>query len=573
MEDSELDKDAMQVEQPDPDATQLVDPGAAPDIPPDDAPDVDPGDAPGVDSDATVLADSDATHLVDDEATRRVDPDATQLAEPSAPEGGSDDDVQDELPTIVVPHAVSAGQEGPDGIDAMDDPYAPINDADFTRVTPYAPVAIDSPVTADGKHRGRVRPWAVVLVVVALLAAAAFVVKYTYENEYWGGKTVPDVVGKTETEARSTLSPLGFSVTVNEVLSDDNVGKVVSMDPQAGTRTGDDLAVTITVAVSRTIPSVVGLSQADAKTALLNEGAKNITIVYKNSSEAEGTVLAVSPDEGEAFVSTDQITLTVSQPFKVPDVVGLSLTDAEKAIQDAGLEYSVSYSDKTGDKNVVLSTSPDAGTEVSEGSTVTLYVPAPKLSDAYHIAEYFDIEPADLDSYLSKQGYSVSSTGVFSSGDAYAVYTNGTATITITDTPESADAAGTGTGTSALAGGKPVGGVRLQASAPSVASDAAISSDGLASVMSACGLSNLVSSRTSDSVQTSRSIDKTGLSFICGYGQQGDYVWSVLLGSLNGSSATAIVTIAPKSHYDGLDLSEYGNDLASYIAITNFYGK
>ena len=556
MEDPELDKDAARAGQPDPDATQLVDP------------------------DATVLAevepttavDPDATALADPGATQPADPDATQLAEPPAP-ADSGDSAADEMPTIVVPHAVSAGQEGPDGIDAMDDPYAPVNDADFTRVTPYAPVAIDSPVTSDGKHRGRVRPWAVVLVVVALLAAAAFVVKYTYENEYWGGKTVPDVVGKTETEARSTLSPLGFSITVNEVLSDDNVGKVVSMDPAAGTRTGDDLSVTITVAVARTIPSVVGLSQSDAKTALLNEGAKNITIAYKNSSEAEGTVLAVSPGEGEAFVSSDQITLTVAQPFKVPDVVGLSLTDAEQTLQDAGLTYSVSYSDEKGDENVVLSTSPEAGTQVSEGSTVTLYVPAPKLSDAYHIAEYFDIEPADLDAYLAKQGYSVSSTGVFSSGDAYAVYTNGTVTITITDSPESADAAGAGTGTSALAGGKPVGGVRLQVPASSVASDAGIDSNGLTAVMDACGLSNLVSSCTADSVQTTRSIDKKGLSFICGYGEQGDYVWSVLLGSLNGSATNAIVTIAPKSHYDGLDLSEYGNDLASYIAITNYYGK
>ena len=540
MEDPELDKDAARAGQPDPDATQLVDP------------------------DATVLADPGAT--------QPADSDTTQLAEPPAP-ADSGDSAADDMPTIVVPHAVSAGQEGPDGIDAMDDPYAPVNDADFTRVTPYAPVAIDSPVTSDGKHRGRVRPWAVVLVVVALLAAAAFVVKYTYENEYWGGKTVPDVVGKTETEARSTLSPLGFSITVNEVLSDDNVGKVISMDPAAGTRTGDDLSVTITVAVARTIPSVVGLSQSDAKTALLNEGAKNITIAYKNSSEAEGTVLAVSPGEGEAFVSSDQITLTVAQPFKVPDVVGLSLTDAEQTLQDAGLTYSVSYSDEKGDENVVLSTSPEAGTQVSEGSTVTLYVPAPKLSDAYHIAEYFDIEPADLDAYLAKQGYSVSSTGVFSSGDAYAVYTNGTVTITITDSPESADAAGAGTGTSALAGGKPVGGVRLQVPASSVASDAGIDSNGLTAVMDACGLSNLVSSCTADSVQTTRSIDKKGLSFICGYGEQGDYVWSVLLGSLNGSATNAIVTIAPKSHYDGLDLSEYGNDLASYIAITNYYGK
>lgn len=548
MEDPELDRDVAQAEQPDPDATQLVDP------------------------DATRLAEVEPTTVADPDATQSADPDATRLAEPPSPKD-ADDVASDEMPTIVVPHSVSAGQEGPDGIDAMDDPYAPINDADFTRVTPYAPVAIDSPVTADGKHHGRVRPWAVVLVVVALLAAAAFVVKYTYENEYWGGKTVPDVVGKTETEARSTLSPLGFNITVDQVPSDDNVGKVISMDPAAGTRTGDDLSVTITVAVARTIPSVVGLSQSDAKTALLNKGAKNITIAYKNSSEAEGTVLAVSPDEGEAFVSTDQITLTVAQPFKVPDVVGLSLSDAEQALQDAGLTYSVSYSDEKGNENVVLSTSPEAGAQVSEGSTVTLYVPAPKLSDAYHIAEYFDIKPADLDAYLVKQGYSVSSTGVFSSGDAYAVYTNGTATITITDSPESADAAGAGAGTSALAGGKPVGGVRLQASASSVASDAAASPSGLTAVMDACGLSNLVSSCTVDSVQTSRKIDKTGLSFICGYGQQGDYVWSVLIGSLNGSAASAIVTIAPKSHYDGLDLSEYGNDLASYIAITNYYGK
>ena len=50
-------------------------------------------------------------------------------------------------------------------------------------------------------------------------------------------------------------------------------------------------------------------------------------------------------------------------------------------------------------------------------------------------------------------------------------------------------------------------------------------------------------------------------------------MWSILIGSLNGSPTQAIVAIAPKSHYDGIDLSDYGNDLASYIAITSYYGK
>ena len=280
-------------------------------------------------------------------------------------------------------------------------------------------------------------------------------------------------------------------------------------------------------------------------------------------------MLAVDPGEGKAFVSSDQITLTVAQPFKVPDVVGLTLSDAEKAIEAAGLAHTVSYTDEKGEENAVVSTSPEAGTEVSEGSTVTLYVPSPKLTDAYHLAEYFDIDPADLDAYLTKQGYSVSSTGVFPSGNAYAVYSDGTATITITDYPESADALGAGTGTSSLTAGKAVGGVRLQASASAVSSSAAISSSGISAVMDACGLSNLVSSCTADTTQTTRTIDKTGLSFISGYGQQGNYVWSILIGSLNGSSTHVVVTIASKSHYDGIDL----NDLASYIAITNYYGK
>ena len=118
-----------------------------------------------------------------------------------------------------------------------------------------------------------------------------------------------------------------------------------------------------------------------------------------------------------------------------------------------------------------------------------------------------------------------------------------------------------------------MGGVRLQASASAVSSSSAISSSGISAVMDACGLSNLVSSCTADTAQTTRTIDKTGLSFICGYGQQGDYVWIILIGCLNGSSTHVIVTIAPKSHYDGIDLSDYGNDLASYIAITNYYGK
>ncbi|MGI6231031.1 MAG: PASTA domain-containing protein [Tractidigestivibacter sp.] len=537
------------------------------------------------DSDATVLmpSDSDATTTAsDDEETSLInDEDLTHIITPEMAEraGGkhmspiptSDDD---DMPTIVVPVSSPSSSEGPDGIDALDDPYAPVyNEADFTK--PVAPVAIGSPVSEEGMNGGRVHIIGIVLVAVFIAAVAGFFIYQAYQNEYWGGKTVPNVIGKTETEALSTLSPLGFDVSTEEAESDEAVGTVIASDPEPGVRTDMSLHVTLTIAKARTIPTVTGLSVDDAKQALYDAGAKNISIKYQSSDETEGTVLSVDPGEGETFVSSDQITLTVAEPYTVPDVTGMTLEDAEQEIEDAGLTYTIAYDSETvvakSKRNQVLSTDPEAGTEVKGGTTVTITMPEAKLTNYYYLTEYFDISPADLDAYLTKQGFSLTAGTTLSSGNAAAVYSNDSITIAITDNPEYETSSSITGSDNPLENGSQVGGVRLEAAASDLSSSVTISTTGLNAVMSLCNLSNLLSSCTDVSVQGDATIDSSA-DFICGYGTADGYTWVIVIGKTKSEATQVVVSVVPESYYEELDLSEFNDDIASYVASLSYPG-
>ena len=118
-----------------------------------------------------------------------------------------------------------------------------------------------------------------------------------------------------------------------------------------------------------TIPSVVGLAEADAEKALQ---AKNLVVkkgdpVYSDDVE-QGEVVSVSPSEGAEVKEGTTVTLVISkgnQPTKVPKLTGKSQSDAEAALSQAGLSGNATedYSD-TVEKGLVISQDTDAGKEV-----------------------------------------------------------------------------------------------------------------------------------------------------------------------------------------------------------------
>ncbi|MCM0621004.1 Stk1 family PASTA domain-containing Ser/Thr kinase [Nocardioides bruguierae] len=125
------------------------------------------------------------------------------------------------------------------------------------------------------------------------------------------------------------------------------------------------------------VPDVVGQSQDAATVALVDEGLTVGDPVYENSNRAEGRVISQDP-EPDTFVSEGTVVvLTISigkAEVAVPDVTNYTRSQAEATLDTAGLEATIRRQDSDQPVGTVIEQQPAAGTEVEDGSSVTLYV-------------------------------------------------------------------------------------------------------------------------------------------------------------------------------------------------------
>ena len=229
-----------------------------------------------------------------------------------------------------------------------------------------------------------------VLAAIGLCALVAIVAIVTYTLQLWGGREVPEVAGMTQQAAVKQLENDGFSVSTEDERSDEVQGTVLSCDPQPGLRVEPGTHVTLKIAVSRKIPDIVGKTQEEARALLEEEGLANVTYDYLRSDDAEDTVLSVAPDAGSSVLSTTSVTVVVAQPYTVPDVVGRMQDDATKLVEEAGFVATVArVNDEEAEEGLVLSTDPAAGERASSGSTVTISVAHHRSSEAIELTRKF----------------------------------------------------------------------------------------------------------------------------------------------------------------------------------------
>lgn len=472
----------------------------------------------------------------------------------------------DSAPTTVAPAPTAAPV--PDGIDVLGDPcVSPVDLGNLT--TARRPVDLESPVKSTKKKGLPI--WGVVLAIVLALAAMGAGAWYTYEHEYWGGHTVPLVIGLDQQTATERLEAAGFKVTVVESAADDGIGTVLACDPEPGKRAETKGGATITVAVARTIPQVTGQPMEDAQQALLAAGAVNIHIQPVNSDAEAGTVVSVDPAEGTEFKSTDEITLSVATPYVVPSVVGKNVEEAKAAVEKAGLTAHVNFVKSEKPHNEVIETSPEAGTQASEGDTVELQVSSPYPDAVEALAQYFSCTSSEVAKYMEEEKYTLTYGSTFSNGDAHAVYTgqNGNM-ITFTANPEVGSYAGNKSD-DVLAAGAPISGVRyVYASGTAPQGALSETGDGVRAVMYACGFTGLKETCTASDLE-GLGIAAEGRHFICAFGEDWQSSWAVLIGGPEGQ--TNVVAMAfLKSRYSGaVDLSQFGNSPAKFIAYANLY--
>lgn len=415
--------------------------------------------------------------------------------------------------------------------------------------------------------------------VAGALVTAALIAGGAYVAELWGGHSVPSVAGLAASDAQALLEQAGFEVSTRDVPVDSGAGNAQGSEPAQGMRVREGGEVVLLVGVPRTVPAIVGLSLDEARSRLSHAGISSLRLEYVNSNEQDGTVLSVSPAAGTQVTQDQPVTITVAQPYTVPDVVGLTQDEATRLIAQAGLESKIEWREADGDDLEVLETSPSAGTRTQSGSVVTLTVVAPGPSSQTSVSQYLGVSPKDISAYLTWKGWTLSfgeQVPARNGSEDAAAETgwslDGVGTLVFTPHPESSRHGSILGGLfrqDVLAQGAAVTGVRFE---PQLAGDdasPAIDSATVNSWATRCGLTGLAEVLDGATVAARcGKPERTAPKMAVGWGEADGLVWSVAVVEGKGVS----VTCAPKTLYDDVDLSDYGQSLGTYLAYAAGYG-
>lgn len=124
------------------------------------------------------------------------------------------------------------------------------------------------------------------------------------------------------------------------------------------------------------VPDLSNRTETEAKAAL-NKLRLSVSVQKGSSDDVpEGQVYDQSPAAGVKTDVHTQVTIYIStgkETFKLDDVTGMDYDQAQSQLENDGLKVSLEFEDSDSvDKNEVIRTSPEAGSQVAEGDTVTI---------------------------------------------------------------------------------------------------------------------------------------------------------------------------------------------------------
>ncbi len=204
---------------------------------------------------------------------------------------------------------------------------------------------------------------------------------------------VPDFSDYTKEGAAAKAAELGITATVTERYSGSSAGRFISQSISAGSvyEAGDILELSYSLGnkvvvgsyVGQTLDAIQGWAQG-----LSEQGASiKISVTYTTSSSPAGTIIYQSPANKEiSYKSTISVTVSSGKVVYVPDFVAdgaaydgtystaITREDAMEMCESAGLIPVFKSGSSAGRlPGEVYAQSIDAGTEATEGTTITLY--------------------------------------------------------------------------------------------------------------------------------------------------------------------------------------------------------
>jgi serine/threonine-protein kinase len=269
----------------------------------------------------------------------------------------------------------------------------------------FAPVAVPAEVE---RRRPRLSRWpaiALVALVAALLAAAAWALTRPEQVD------VPKVTGLQLADARVRLDRAGFeNVDVQRERSLADVDRVLGQDPDPGEQAAGGDTITLVVSSGPgevVVPSVRGLTGAQA-TRQLRRADLRVVVSERASDDIDaGRALGTSPRAGNEVERRTRVRLFLSsgpRQVTVPDLVGLSLDSATSTLDDLGLTYSETQEESERPEGEVLSQDPAAGGLVDPGARIDLVVAEPQ--EQVSVPDVTDLGERDALALLDDAGLS-----------------------------------------------------------------------------------------------------------------------------------------------------------------------
>jgi beta-lactam-binding protein with PASTA domain len=200
-----------------------------------------------------------------------------------------------------------------------------------------------------------------------------------------GQVEIPDVTGQTREAAEQTLDEVGLGVAVETKKSSDTPSNsVIETNPPAGgsVRRGSQVTLTVSSGPGKvSVPPVVGETRNAAEQQLSAVGLVS-SASEESSGRPAGEVLSQSPNAGTKVDPGSTVSLVVSSgpepvtDVDVPNVVGLTRSDAVSNLQSLGLSPSVTQqtTDIQPQDGRVIDQNPGGGTTVKEGTRVVVVV-------------------------------------------------------------------------------------------------------------------------------------------------------------------------------------------------------
>ena len=199
-----------------------------------------------------------------------------------------------------------------------------------------------------------------------------------------GKLVMPELKGLPADTADARLRELGnFTVRIKTVVDLQQKGVVVAQNPKVGDELRPSQVVGLTVsagpALDLLMPDLIGVSERQAKNALVPKYAEEISIIYIESDKKAGTVIKQLPKDGTVIKAGRKITLEIAKPkpeeahVRMPDLKGLTAAQAKKVLSDIGItrvDYDETESRLRGYR--VIRQSPGAGRVLKGNEMVTL---------------------------------------------------------------------------------------------------------------------------------------------------------------------------------------------------------